>query len=781
MRLAVRLSRLFLWVCAAVVLAVPAAAQNGSPDFVIQGVVLDSTRAAIVGARVEGSSPSEPQLVSTTTDQSGAFALRVRPGRYELRIIANGFSILQQTVSSSSPSGATPMEFVLQVPGVREAVTVTAPGGYQVPAISTATKTPTPLIDVPQSVTVVTSALIKDQMMMSVGDVMRYVPGVMVHQGENNRDQIIMRGNSSSGDFFVDGVRDDVQYYRDLYNLDRVEALKGPNAMIFGRGGAGGVVNRVSRVAQFGESREFAIQGGMFGNGRVTAGFNQPVNDAVALRLDGMFENSNSFRDHVSLERGGVTPTATIRAGANTTIALRYEYLKDTRTADRGITSFQGRPADVERGTFYGNPDLSDVRATVNLASGTIEHRAGSILIRNRTLVGNYDRFYQNFVPGAATPDGTQVTLTTYNNATDRTNVFNQTDVTSVASTGRVRHTLLAGVEVGHQVTDNFRNSGFFNNTATSILAPFSNPTISTPVTYRQNATDADNHLTTNVAAVYGQDQLELSQHLQVLAGLRFDRFDLTYHNNRNGDELSRPDNLVSPRAGIVYKPIAPVSIYSSYSVTYLPSSGDQFSSLTTITEQVKPEQFRNYEVGAKWDARSNVSLTTAVYRLDRTNTRSTDPNDPTRIVQTGSQRTNGYELGINGQVTPLWMIAGGYAYQDAYVTSATIAAVAGAHVAQVPNHTVSLWNNYQLRPRVAAALGILYRSDMFATIDNTIVLPGYTRIDAAGFVKLTEQLRLQLNIENLFDQTYYLNADSNTNISFGFPRAVRVGLTANF
>src|SRR6185503_1477217 len=145
-------------------------------------------------------------------------------------------------------------------------------------------------------------------------------------------------------------------------------------------------------------------------------------------------------------------------------------------------------------------------------------------------------------------------------------------------STGRFQHTVLAGAELGRQLTDNFRNSGFFNNTATSILVPFATPTTSTPVTYRQNATDADNHLTTNVAAVYGQDQIELSRHLQVLAGVRFDRFDLTYHNNRNGDELSRPDNLLSPRAGIVYKPIAPVSIYGSYSVSYLPSSGDQFS-----------------------------------------------------------------------------------------------------------------------------------------------------------------------------------------------------------
>ncbi len=454
-------------------------------------------------------------------------------------------------------SAAAGTEFVLQVAGVREAVTVSAPGGYQVPAITTATKTPTPLLDVPQSVTVVTSELIKDQMMMSVGDVMRYVPGVTVHQGENNRDQVIIRGNSSSADFFVDGVRDDVQYYRDLYNLDRVEALKGPNAMIFGRGGAGGVVNRVSREAGFRQSQEISLQGGMFGNKRVTAGFNEPLNDKAALRLDGMYENSDSFRNFVGLERYGLTPTATIAAGPNTKVTLRYEYLKDTRTADRGITSFQGLPATVDPETFYGNPDLSDVRANVNVASGLVEHRTHGITIRNRTVLGNYDRFYQNFVPGAATADQSQVALTSYNNATNRTNFFNQTDVTSIVSTGRVRHTLLAGAEFGHQLTDNFRNTGYFNNTATSMLVPFAAPTIYTPVTYRQSATDADNHLTTNVAAAYAQDQIELAKQLQVVGGLRFDRFDLTYHNNRNNDTLNRPDNLVSPRAGIVYKPAA--------------------------------------------------------------------------------------------------------------------------------------------------------------------------------------------------------------------------------
>jgi catecholate siderophore receptor len=175
------------------------------------------------------------------------------------------------------------------------------------------------------------------------------------------------------------------------------------------------------------------------------------------------------------------------------------------------------------------------------------------------------------------------------------------------------------------------------------------------------------------------------------------------------------------------------------------------------------------------------LALTTAVYRLNRLNTRSTDPNDPTRIVQTGSQRTNGYELGANGRIAPKWSIAGGYAYQNAFVTNATAAAREGALVAQVPHHTLSLWNHYQVHPRVGAALGVIHRTDMFAAIDNTVTLPGYTRADAALFVALTRQLRLQANVENIFDKRYYVNADGNTNITPGFPRALRVSLTTAF
>ncbi|MBK9064646.1 MAG: TonB-dependent siderophore receptor [Acidobacteria bacterium] len=662
------------------------------------------------------------------------------------------------------------------------AVTVTAPPeGYAVGETATATKTDTPLLDVPQSVTIVARPLMQDQLMTSIGDVVRYVPGVTLHQGENNRDQIVMRGNSSSADFFVDGVRDDVQYYRDLYNLERVEALKGPNAMIFGRGGAGGVINRVTKQAGFTALREVDLQGGSYGNKRANADFDAPLSNAVALRLNGLYEDSGSFRNNVDLTRWGFAPSLAILAGEATSVTVSYERFHDGRTADRGITSYRGAPADVPVATYYGNPDDSSVRADVNLLSAAVEHRAAGFTLRNRTLYGDYDRGYQNYVPGAASSDMSAVLLTAYNNATKRQNLFNQTDLTSSFATGPMKHTLLVGAELGRQLTDNFRNTGYFNNTSLSISVPFASPQTTVPVTWRQSATDADNHLVTKLFGAYVQDQVELTPALQLLGGVRFDRFDLTYTNNRNGDEIGRVDNLVSPRFGVVVKPAAPVSLYAGWTVSWVPGSGDQFSSLTNVTQQLEPEKIVNYEVGAKWDPSSVLALTLAVYRLDRTNTRSTDPNDPTRIVQTGSQRTNGIEIGATGRITGAWSIAGGYAFQDAFVTSATVAAREGAIVAQVPRHTFSLWNQVQVHPKVGAALGVVARSAMYAAIDDAVTLPGCARLDAAVFVTVATGVRVQLNVENLLDRRYYANADSNTNISPGSPRAARLGLMARF
>ncbi len=776
------LCRLLLPLCLVATLARVAAAESASPTVPFQGRVTDPSPLPIPGARIAVTAVGDEEhpVATAISGRDGRFAVDLAPGDYTLRVSMEGF-VDTLTPITVPADGRGTRDFVLQVPAIADAITVRAPSGYAASAIDSATKTPTALRNVPQSVTVVTRQLMQDQLMSGIGDVVRYVPGVSLHQGENNRDQVIVRGNSSSADFFVDGVRDDVQYYRDLYNLERVEALKGPNAMIFGRGGGGGVINQVTKEAGFDGFRELSLQGGSFGNRRATGDFEQALGDRVALRVNGMFEKSGSFRDHVDLARSGIAPTLTFRPDDATTITLGYEHLHDARVADRGLTSWRGRPARVPIDTYYGNPDDSRVRATAGLASARFEHRVGTFVLRNRTLSGDYDRFYQNYVPGAATADRSRVALSAYNNATRRRNLFNQTDATWSATTGVLRHTLLAGVELGRQRTASFRNTGYFGGLATSILVPFDQPTIGTRATFRQSATDADNQLRADVSAVYAQDQVELSPHVELLAGLRLDRFDLRYENRRNGDRFARVDDLVSPRLGVVVKPRESLSLYGSYSVSYLPGSGDQFASLTAVTVLLEPETFRNYELGAKWSAGSGLELTAAVYRLDRANTRSTDPNDPTRVVQTGSQRSNGVEIGANGQLTSTWSIAGGYAYQDTFVTSGTVTARAGATGAQVPRHTVSLWNNVQIRPRLGAALGVIYRSAMFATIDDTVTLPGYTRVDAAAYWTLSTGVRVQVNVENLLAARYWANADSNTNLSPGSPRAVRAGVIARF
>ena len=755
-------------------------AQTPPARFSLAGQVLDPSRAPIVAATVTAVPAAAGVSVSAVTDDRGEFVLATAAGDFIITVTAEGFRERSEHVTTPQ-SGGTRHEFVLDIADVREDVTVTAAAGRDTEAISSATKTLTPLGDVPQAVTVITHELMQDQLMMSIADVVRYMPGVTAHQGENNRDQVIVRGIASSADFFIDGVRDDAQYYRDLYTLDRVEALKGPNAMIFGRGGGGGVVNRVTKEATFLPLGELALQTGAFGNKRVTGDVGRALNGRVAFRLNGMFEGSDSFRNQVTLERKGISPTVTFAASGRTKIKLAYEYLKDTRVADRGVPSYQNKPADFDIDTFVGDPSQSHVNAKVNLGTATLEHRAGSVTIRTHTTFGDYDRGYQNFVPGVVSADKRTITVSAYNNATKRQNLFNQIDVAYSASTGWATHTFLAGSEIGRQQTDNFRNTGFFNTTSTSLLVPYAASEVNVPVTFRQSATDADNHVDTSVAAVYAQDQVSLSSHLQVLGGIRFDSFDLRYRNNRNGDTIQRSDDLVSPRAGVVVKPIVPLSIYGSYSVSYLPSSGDQFSSLTTVTQQVEPERFTNTELGLKWDAGLSLSFTTALFRLNRTNTRSTDPYDAAAIVQTGATRTNGLELGVTGRVAPKWSIAGGYAYAHAYVTSATAAAAAGQETAQVPRHTFSLWNAYQVRSKLGVGLGVVSRTGMFAAIDNTVVLPGYARVDGAAFYTLNRIARVQVNLENIFNTRYYVNANNNTNISPGSPRAFRVALTTMF
>lgn len=651
---------------------------------------------------------------------------------------------------------------------------------YQAKRTRSASKTDTALLDLPQSISVITSDAIRDQNLLSIGDVVRYVPGVGIAQGEGNRDTPVFRGNSSTSDMFVDGMRDDVQYFRDFYNIEQVEVLRGPNAMIFGRGGSGGVLNRVTKVADWDEHRALSVGFGSWGRTRGTVDIGQGMSDRLAYRVTAMVEDSNSFRDDVSVERHGINPTLSWQLGAATALTVGVEHFRDQRVADRGIPSYLGRPLQTDPSTFFGDPERSPTRAEVNSFQATLDHEfANRLQLRNRVRLADYDKFYQNVYPGAVNADGSSVSLSAYNNATERRNLFNQTDLIWSLESGDISHQFLAGMELGRQSTDNFRQTGYFTSMGadvTRVQVPVSTPRTLLPIEFRQSATDADNHGVATVAAFYLQDQIEFSRNWQAIVGLRFDRFDVDFDNQRSNTRISTRDSLWSPRAGLIYKPTETVSIYANYSLAYVPRAGDQLSSLSPSNETLDPEKFVNYEFGAKWEVTTRLSATAALFRLDRSRVSAPDPQDPARSILVDGQYTEGLELGLAGRLSDDWSIMAGYAFQRGKIIADLSSSVRdGAELAQLPRHSASLWNRYDLNERWSVAVGMVHRGSIYAALDNTVELAAFTRYDAALYFAATDQLQLQLNIENLGDKHYYATAHNNNNITPGSPRAAFV------
>ena len=655
---------------------------------------------------------------------------------------------------------------------------------YRVTESRTATRTDTPLVNVPQAATVVTKELIRDQAMGSIGDVLRYVPGAGVAQGEGNRDNPVMRGNATTGDFFVDGVRDDVQYIRDLYNIERVEVLKGPNAMVFGRGGSGGIVNRVSKIADGSEGGEAVLQLGNWDRKRGTIDWQAPVGSHAAFRINAMAEESGSFRHGFSLSRRGINPTVHVDFDNGDRLDLSAEHFRDDRVADRGVTSWQGRPLDVDPSTFLGNPEQSPVRARVNALDAVYAHAfGGTVEVRNHLRYADYDKSYQNvFGNGTSrTADGrVMITLSAYSNATQRRNVFNQTDLVAHATTGALKHTLLAGIELGQQDTDNLRRTGQF---AAGAVVPLEAPRYTGTVVFARASTDAWNTGTARTTGLYVQDQVELgSPRWQAIVGVRHDDFRLAMTDLRDGAVYRSNDNVWSPRGGLVWKPRDDMSVYGSYSVAFQPRGGDQLASLSASNQSLVPEKFVNREVGFKWELGQKLSLTTAVFRLDRSHVAVADPNRPGVLVLVDGQQSRGVELGIAGRLTDHWQVMGGYARQEGEITATqSPTAPKGNRLAQLPRHSASMWNRYDFSSRFGLGLGAIYRSAIYPSTDNTVTVPGFVRWDAAAYWTVNPTLQLQLNVENLFDTTYFASANSNNNISPGAPRGVMLTARVSF
>jgi len=640
------------------------------------------------------------------------------------------------------------------------------------------------VLNTPMSITTISEKQIADRAPLSVMDAVAYVPGIGISSGEGNRDALVFRGQRNTGDFYVDGVRDDVQYYRDFYNVEKIEVIKGPNALIFGRAGSGGIFNRVRKEANWNPKQELKFSGGSYDHKRMSLDTGYVLNDKVAFRMNGLYEHSRSHRKGQETQRYGISPTVTIKPTNKTKIVIQAELFKDDRTADRGIPSKNGRPwkggNKKSRDTFFGSAALSPTDTNKKAISMHIDHKFNdNFKVRNRTHYSKFDKFYQNIYANSEVSSNNQVTLGGYNDQTDRENFFNQSDLLFNLNTGPIKHNIITGLEVSRQVTKQVRKKAVFGSS--KVVNAF-DPTYRGSLTFQDYALadGKSNHsISTSAVGVYIQDHMELHSMVHITAGVRYDRFEQDARNRHDDSMLKSRDDNISPRFGLILKPLETVSVYGSYSITHQPRGGDQLKSLTLSNAALKPEKFTNMEAGVKVDVLDNLSFTTAFFQLDRTNMILTGAAAGDAVLGKGS-RTRGVEVGLQGQLTDKWNIIASYTYMKGTL-SENSNSNAGNTLKETPKNTYAVWNRYDVTPWFGAAFGVVGRSAMFTKEDNAVTLPSYTRVDAALYGRINKYLRAQVNIQNLFDTNYYVASHNNHNIMPGAPITARVTLIATF
>jgi catecholate siderophore receptor len=664
-------------------------------------------------------------------------------------------------------------------------IDVTAPKGvYKSSYSSSATKTNTNIMDLPQTITIINQQQLNDQQITDMSKSVTYSPGIDVDQGEGNRDAFIIRGNKTSADLYLDGIKDDAEYYRDLYNIDQVDILMGANGILFGKGGSGGVINRVSKQATFDNTNNMTIQLGSFDSKRSTLDVNRKISDRLAARLNVMAEKGDSFVPGVNYEKQGINPVFTFLVDDQTTVRFGREFYHDQRIGYRGVPSKNGRPYNGNRSQYYGNSSMSPNEVTVNSTFIALEHNFSDYLnLKNTTRYTDYDKYYSNIYANSSVQSDS-VTLSAYYDNTQRQNFFNQTDVTWNFDTADISHTLLTGMEIGTQ--DNRR----YRLTDTDQVLSIHNPTGSA---WNYGTYNRDKRTNISYRSVYAQDQIKFNDQHQIVIGFRHDDyetdFNLVAENSALvGDKFKINDRMISTRLGYIYNPSPEVSYYLSYSNSFQPRNGDQLDAISSSNANEDPEKFINYEVGTKWQINSKLFATIAIYQLNRERMQITDPNDSLNKIIVDGQRSRGVEISINGRLTDNYSIVGGWSFIDAEITkdqgSGSSLISAGTSLGNVAKNNFSLWNKYEFNSHWSFALGAIGRGNMYAatpTSSSSVNLPGWVRFDAATYLKIDNKTRLQLNIENIFDKTYYSSAHNVNNIMVGMPLNARLTLMHDF
>ena len=640
-----------------------------------------------------------------------------------------------------------------------------------------ALKTPVPILDVPQTVSIVTDVDIRKQGFREIGDIIRYTPGVNTSQGEGHRDSVVFRGVRSTADFFQDGVRDDVQYYRSLYNVEQVEILRGPNALLFGRGGTGGIINRVTKKAVVGETftaHDVGIDS--FGAADIALDTNFQLENGAALRINLHSDSLANHRDHYDGNRVGFNPTMTLKVSPETTVFLSYEYADHERFIDRGIPTINGSPDESLSDIVFGNSSANVQTLEATIMRAQVEHTISDTSKANFSFTSSsFDKLYQNIY--ASGYDGTLVTMDGYYDPTERDNTIMSANLVNELSLGGVVHTLLIGAEFIQTDNENLRYDANWSTTNDdneifNITRPMdftvNSGGVATALDYvtklnRQTASDI------SVTSIFIQDQIDLSDNWKLMVGGRLDDFDITVDDIKNGTSESRNDNTFSPRAGVIYKPQENVSLYLSYSESFLPRSGEQFKALSATSARLDPDVFESTEIGMKVALNENISLNAAYF--DSEQVRAERDNDTGETSEVRGLTVDGFEIELKGRVVDNLNLA--IAYSDLSGETSS-----GGIPREIPEHTLSAFVAWEVNEKLSVGLGLTQQGESKIK-DNTpgLVLPEYTRVDLSAYYQVAPNLSVQMNVENLMDELYFPHSHSTHQASVGESVNSRVSL----
>jgi catecholate siderophore receptor len=663
-----------------------------------------------------------------------------------------------------------------------------------------ALKTPTLIINVPQSLSIVTDEDVRKKGFKEIGDIVRYTPGINTSLGEGHRDAVVFRGVRSTADFYQDGVRDDVQYYRPLYNVEQVEVLRGPNALLFGRGGTGGIINRVSKKAVNGQDfKTVDIGVDSFGATDLAADVNTNLSDSVAFRLNVHSDSLENHRDFYNGDRFGINPTVNIALDADTDLDLSYEYIDHERFIDRGIPTANGEPVKALSDIVFGDKDgnLNTVEASVLRAA--LSHRFSDATKGTLSLTSSsFEKMYQNTYASSYDLNTNIVTMDGYHDPTERDNLILSASLVNELNFANMTHTILTGFESVKTDNSNLRYNTYWSSNDCAYRDAegdysydkesfnVSNPMdfsvntsgTATAVEYTNScALKSSTETDITVSSFYIQDQIEVTDNLIVLLGGRYDKFDIKVDDIKKDSSAARVDTEFSPRFGLIYKPQNNVSLYYSYSESFAPRSGEQYKKLTGGTagsgETLKPDYFESSEIGLKLDLNKYLSLTSAYFESE-SEIADYDGTSSDYITERGLS-VDGFELELKGQVNENLNVAFSYSNIDGETAK-------GGLPREIPESTYSIWTTYDINPNFGWALGVMHQGESAVKDDNpNLLLPAYTRVDAAVYYSIADDLKLQLNIENLSDEVYFPHSHSTHQVAVGEARSTRLSLSKTF